>query len=46
MTTTPPESYFEDLDFADAPQVVGELPGPRAKELLERQARVDSQVFS
>jgi diaminobutyrate-2-oxoglutarate transaminase len=46
MTNNQPESYFEELNYAEAPQVAGELPGPRAKALLERQARVDSQVFS
>jgi len=46
MTKTLPESHFEDLNFAEAPKVAGELPGPRAKALIERQQRVDSQVYS
>jgi diaminobutyrate-2-oxoglutarate transaminase len=46
MTSKHPESYFEGLNFADAPHVAGTLPGPKAKALLDRQAKVDSQVFS
>ena len=40
------ESYFESLNYPEAPTVAGELPGPKAKALLDRQAAVDSQVLT
>jgi len=46
MSSAKPESYFEDLNFSEAPKVVGELPGPAARALLDRQAEVDSQVLT
>jgi len=42
----PSESDFEKLNFPDAPRVAGDVPGPEARALLERQARVDSQVYT
>lgn len=41
-----PESHFERLNFPDAPNVTGDVPGPAARALLDRQTRVDSQVYT
>jgi diaminobutyrate-2-oxoglutarate transaminase len=41
-----PETYFENLNYMQAPSVAGELPGPAAKALLDRQTAVDSQVLT
>jgi len=35
---------FADLSFADAPRIIVKPPGPKAKELLEEQKRVDSRA--
>jgi len=35
---------FADLSFPDAPKIVTKPPGPRARELLERQKEVDSRA--
>jgi len=35
---------FADLSFADAPKIIMKPPGPRAKELLEKQKQVDSRA--
>jgi diaminobutyrate-2-oxoglutarate transaminase len=40
------EEQFEQLNFLEAPRVDMEPPGPNAQEMLARQERVDSQVFS
>jgi len=40
------EDYFEKLNFSEAPRVTVAPPGPKARDLLNRQAKVDSQVLT
>ena len=40
------EEQFAQLNFMEAPRVDIDPPGPNAQEMLERQQKVDSQVFS
>ena len=40
------DKIFESLNFLEAPKVSITPPGPRAKELLNRQQKVDSQVLT
>jgi diaminobutyrate-2-oxoglutarate transaminase len=43
---SPGESLFEQLHFTPAPQIEGEIPGPRSRELLAEQARLESKARS
>ncbi len=42
MTTAPVTSTWDDLAAASGPRLVGDVPGPRAREIMERDARVTS----
>jgi diaminobutyrate-2-oxoglutarate transaminase len=46
MTKIHSGNIFEALNFSDAPSISISPPGSKAKELLERQKRVDSKVLS
>lgn len=39
------EPFFKDYNFSQAPNVVVPPPGPKAKDLLERQKKVDSNAL-
>jgi diaminobutyrate-2-oxoglutarate transaminase len=41
---TQPRNAFADLHFPDAPMIRVTPPGPEAKKLLDRQARLDSKA--
>ncbi len=45
MKTGRDEHYYERFNFAEAPKITTPPPGPRAKALLERQKKVDSNVL-
>jgi diaminobutyrate-2-oxoglutarate transaminase len=40
------ERRFEDMHFEPAPALVGEVPGPRSREMLEEQERLESKARS
>jgi len=46
MTIFVEDNIFEILNFSQAPEVNFTPPGPKAKALLDRQAKVDSKVLS
>lgn len=37
---------FENLSFAEAPVIKGELPGPRSREILKRQMEIEGNALS
>jgi diaminobutyrate-2-oxoglutarate transaminase len=45
MKMTRDEITFEELNFGEAPKVATQPPGPKAKALLDRQKRVDSNAL-
>lgn len=46
MTAFEEDSAFEILNFSQAPKVNFTPPGPKAKAMLDRQAKVDSKVLT
>ncbi len=45
MKTGRHENYYEKFNFAEAPKITTPPPGPKAKALLARQKKVDSNVL-
>jgi diaminobutyrate-2-oxoglutarate transaminase len=45
MKTAHDELYYEKLNFSEAPKISVSPPGPKAKALLDRQKRVDSNAL-
>jgi diaminobutyrate-2-oxoglutarate transaminase len=45
MKTARNEHFYEELNFSEAPKIAVPPPGPKAKTLLDRQKRVDSNAL-
>jgi diaminobutyrate-2-oxoglutarate transaminase len=45
MKTAQDEAYYEKFNFSEAPKIATQPPGPKAKALLNRQRKVDSNAL-